>query len=199
MWLRIGGTEADYVTFIPPVSTHHLPSNLNDDDDSEQGDVSDMRDYSGYSELDRGSGYMSRYPQMAEEKNIKRSDRSLPNPNYNGSSQDPSRTFKVHCRDEEESMDENISPVAIDLMPYEWDRVQKFAKRVGWKVIFALNVQMRGFLDWDMSNAISLIGYSLRRGFKTAWELGNGRWSKESQRTCISKRTKRHKKSQEIN
>ncbi len=71
-------------------------------------------------------------------------------------------------------LDENCSPMAIELLPYEWDRVNRFTKKVNWKVMFALNVQLRGYLDWDMTNAIALIDYSIRKGYKTSWELGNG-------------------------
>lgn len=181
MWLRIGGTEADYVTFIPPIShsssSSHPSSNHYFDEDSEQGDTEeDSLEYSGYDELERGSGYNFNPPPPVEDRQTRKRRRTLPNPNYNDTLQEMPPNFKIHCRVEGdgEQLEENTSPVAIELLPYEWDRVHEFAKKVGWKVIFALNVQLRGFLDWDMSNALSLIDYSLRQGYKTAWELGNG-------------------------
>lgn len=179
MWLRIGGTETDYVTFVPPIS-YSSPSSSNHyfDEDSEQGDnEEDALEYSGHDELGRGSGYKVNPPPPVEARQIRNGKRTLPNPNYdNDTSEGTPQNFKIHCRVEEEGvhMDENSSPVAIELLPYEVDRLHEFAKNVGWKVIFALNVQLRGYLDWDVSNAVSLIDYSLWRGYKTAWELGNG-------------------------
>ena len=183
MWLRIGGTESDYVKFVPPIS---FPSSYsfsnNYFDDSEQGDIEENSlDYSGNSELDSGgSGYYNSYPPPPPLQTRKRrkGTSTLPNPNStNDTAQETSRDFKIHCKvEEDEELDENSSSVAIEMLPYEWDRLHKFSKKVGWKVIFALNVQLRGYLDWDMTNALNLIKYNLQRGYDTAWELGNGEW-----------------------
>lgn len=175
MWMRIGGTEADYVTFIPPNSS---PSSNHYLDDSEQGDTDDDSfGYSGYGELDRGgSGHHFHQlpPQPLQARQRRNGMRMLPNPNHEKDIlQETSQNFQCTMEGEDD-LDENSSPVALDLHPYEWDRVHKFSKKVGWKMIFALNVQIRGFMDWDMSNALDLIKYSMQHGHRTAWELGNG-------------------------
>ena len=177
MWLRVGGTETDYITFVPPMSSHQTTStSYRYDDDSEPGDVSDFADYSGHSNLKDGSGYLKSF----HAKNELDHGESLPNPNYNKTLHDSApQTLKVRCKvgEEEEELapSEYIYPVSMEMLPYEWDRLHQFAQKVNWRVIFGLNVQLRGYLDWDMSNAITLIDYTLRKGYKTAWELGNGK------------------------
>ncbi len=101
MWLRIGGTEADYVTFVPPVSTSRLSSSLNGEDDSEQGDVNDTLGFSGHSELDGGSGQWSQSYTAGGKKKMLENKDELPNPSYNGTAQEDSHVSKVHCKVED--------------------------------------------------------------------------------------------------
>ena len=68
----------------------------------------------------------------------------------------------------------NSIPVSRQLFAYEWDRLHAFARRVRWKVIFCLNVQLRSEGEWNSSNAAMLVDYNAKRGYNTAWELGNG-------------------------
>ena len=59
----------------------------------------------------------------------------------------------------------------------DWDLVNKFATKAGWEFVFGLNVLLRKGKEptkWDSSNARELIQYTMRRGYKVAWELGNG-------------------------
>ena len=151
-WLRIGGTEADYVTFVPPTPFNSTLSIGDNDDEEEDVKEDPVEDYSGFEDNDSAhtAGTNSNAPQKAS---------------------------KIHCRmeEEEEVNVGNNMPVALEMFPYEWDRVHKFARKVGWNVIFALNVQLRDYNDeWNVSNAASLIEYSAQQGYNTAWELGNG-------------------------
>ena len=178
MWLRIGGPATNYVTFVPPITTHSSsspPSAPNHYfDDNEQGDIEEEAiGYSGYSKLDQGSGFNFNQPPLQQHREIRKMKNILPNSNANTVLQGLPQHFKSNCQ--EEKFTEINSLEAIEMLPYEWDRVHKFAKKVNWKIIFALNVQMRGVLDWDMSNALDLIQYSLSQGYRTAWELGNGK------------------------
>jgi len=134
MWLRVGGTEADYVTFVPPISSpHHSDSSSNNyEDDSEPGDISDFTDYSGHSTLKDGSGYF--IESFHTEGDAVEHRESLPNPNYNKTSPQNSipKTSRVSCEVEEEedlAKSENISPTSIEMLPYEWDRLHQFAQK----------------------------------------------------------------------
>ena len=59
----------------------------------------------------------------------------------------------------------------------DWDLVNNFVLKVGWELIFGLNallVKDWRLKTWDSSNAQELIQYTLNKGYKVAWELGNG-------------------------
>lgn len=59
----------------------------------------------------------------------------------------------------------------------QWDEVITFVGKVGWDVIFGLNVLLRQpwpVGNWDSSNAKELMSYSTSKGYKVNWELGNG-------------------------
>ena len=59
----------------------------------------------------------------------------------------------------------------------DWDIVNNFVLKVGWELIFGLNVFLVKdwkLKTWDSSNAQELIQYTLNKGYKVAWELGNG-------------------------
>ncbi len=59
----------------------------------------------------------------------------------------------------------------------QWDAVNLFAEAVGWDFVFGLNLLL-GYLvhngAWDSSNAEELMDYTLSKGYRVNWELGNG-------------------------
>ncbi|XP_006817513.1 heparanase-like [Saccoglossus kowalevskii] len=55
----------------------------------------------------------------------------------------------------------------------DWDVINEFANKVGWSMIFGLNVLIRKGDEWDPTNAIKLFNYTLEKGYKVNWELGN--------------------------
>ena len=154
-WLRIGGIDADYVTFVPPYTVSHTRDINDNEDEMEDHPL----EFSGIDELDTGRNAERFKPEL-------------------NSIQNNSENPGVHCQMEESqnsrTYDNNVSPVPINLLPYEWDRVHRFVKKVGWKIVFTLNVQLRNYTEWDVSNAASLIDYTEQRGYKTSWALGNG-------------------------
>lgn len=63
----------------------------------------------------------------------------------------------------------------IMMSTQQWDAVNVFVQKVGWKFIFGLNQLL--FDDnkvWDSSNAEKIIDYTIKKGYSVAWELGNG-------------------------
>lgn len=65
--------------------------------------------------------------------------------------------------------------MCLRMLPIEWDRVNRFAQRVGWKVLFGLNVQQRDTGVWDPANAATLISYTAEKKYDTSWSLGNSK------------------------
>ena len=60
----------------------------------------------------------------------------------------------------------------------QWDAINQYANATGWEVVFGLNVLLRTHWpagDWDTTNAVQLINYTISRGHKVNWELGNGK------------------------
>lgn len=56
-----------------------------------------------------------------------------------------------------------------------FDEAHEFVSTVGWDFIFDLNVLFRQNDKWDPSNAMELMNYTVKHGYKMAgWELGNG-------------------------
>ena len=65
----------------------------------------------------------------------------------------------------------------ITLLPSQWDAINQYAQKVGWEVIFGLNVFLRSHWphgSWDTTNAEKLIKYTISKGYSVNWELGNG-------------------------
>ena len=59
----------------------------------------------------------------------------------------------------------------------QWDRVNAFAAQVGWDLIFGLNDLLRKPWpsgNWDFQNALTLIKYTMSKGYNVSWELANG-------------------------
>lgn len=59
----------------------------------------------------------------------------------------------------------------------EWDKVNQFVQKVGWHLVYGLNLKLRSpwpIGAWDSSNAIELIKYSTHKDYNVSWELGNG-------------------------
>ncbi|KAH3788144.1 heparanase-like isoform X2 [Dreissena polymorpha] len=55
-----------------------------------------------------------------------------------------------------------------------FDEAYEFVSSVGWDFIFDLNLLQRQNDRWDPSNAMELMNYTLKHGYKMAgWELGN--------------------------
>ena len=64
------------------------------------------------------------------------------------------------------------------MSPQEWDTINEFTQKVGWDLIFGLNLKLRSPWpkgNWDSLNAIELIKYSTKKGYNVSWELGNGK------------------------
>ena len=57
----------------------------------------------------------------------------------------------------------------------DWDLVNIFTQSVGWRVIFGFNLQTRNNSRWDPSNAMTLLDYSIEKGYyrNLDFELGN--------------------------
>ena len=61
--------------------------------------------------------------------------------------------------------------------PQEWDYINEFVSKVGWHLVFGLNLKLRKpwpIGAWDSSNAVELMKYSTQKGYNISWELGNG-------------------------
>ena len=59
----------------------------------------------------------------------------------------------------------------------QWDRVNAFAAKVGWNLVFGLNALLRKpwpVGNWDFQNALTLIRYTMSKGYNVSWELANG-------------------------
>ena len=58
---------------------------------------------------------------------------------------------------------------------YDWDRINRFAADVGWRIMFGFNAQLRRGDQWDADNAGDLLAYSLQQGYASNldFELGN--------------------------
>jgi hypothetical protein len=61
---------------------------------------------------------------------------------------------------------------------HQWDQLNHFTKAVGWNLLFDLNVLLRKGDDWDASNAIKLMKYSIEHNYtwNLNFELGNGKF-----------------------
>ncbi|XP_072177281.1 heparanase-like [Diadema setosum] len=56
---------------------------------------------------------------------------------------------------------------------HTWDKLNEFARSVGWEIAFCLNVLLRNGSDWDPTNAVKLIEYTAKKGYQVLWSLGN--------------------------
>ena len=142
MWLRIGGTSSDFLTFVPPAASN---STCGSDGDTEYE-----------------SGEPIQYSGQEADMEISGSGANC--------QATPSRWDSISHRDR--WTDAKTSPDTSDTLemyPDEWDKMQEFARSVGWKVIFVLNVQLRdSWGQWNFTNAASLIEYSKEKGLSTA-------------------------------
>ncbi|XP_055955935.1 heparanase-like [Patella vulgata] len=56
----------------------------------------------------------------------------------------------------------------------DWDNLNHFVMNAGWDLIFDFNLFLRKNGNWDPSNAIELLEYTVKQGYKPAgYELGN--------------------------
>ncbi|KAK6188371.1 hypothetical protein SNE40_004555 [Patella caerulea] len=56
----------------------------------------------------------------------------------------------------------------------DWDTLNEFVQEVGWQLIFDFNSLLRKDGKWDPTNAIELLKYSVKKGYKPAgYELSN--------------------------
>ena len=64
------------------------------------------------------------------------------------------------------------------LAAYQWDQLNNFTRTVGWNLLFDLNVLLRRGNEWDSSNALELMEYSIKKNYtwNLNFELGNGRF-----------------------
>ncbi len=57
----------------------------------------------------------------------------------------------------------------------EWDRINEFAMKFQWKLVFGLNSLLRRHDgSWDPMNAIEFMRYTKGKGYLVNYELGNG-------------------------
>lgn len=59
----------------------------------------------------------------------------------------------------------------------QWDTINQYVQAAGWDIVFGLNVFLRTSWpqgDWDTTNAEQLMNYTISKGYKVNWELGNG-------------------------
>ena len=81
----------------------------------------------------------------------------------------------------------NVTNYTVTLS--EWDDMYSFTEKVGWHLIFGLNLKLRSpwpIGGWDSSNAIQLIDYSKKKGQNVSWELGNGEWQQLKNTTMVT-------------
>ena len=77
-----------------------------------------------------------------------------------------------------EKNSKEIQQSVIPDLPFntsEWDAVNVFAETVGWDFIFGLNALLRVNGSWNSTNAEELLTYTMSKGYKVNWELGNGK------------------------
>ena len=61
----------------------------------------------------------------------------------------------------------------------QWDALNQFVEKVGWKFVFGLNSILRNPWPtgpWDSSNARLLLNYTISKGYDVNLELGNGKY-----------------------
>ncbi len=61
----------------------------------------------------------------------------------------------------------------------DWDRLNTFAKSVGWHMLFDFNVLLRRGPNWNSHNAEEILQYTVQQGYQNnlSFELGNGNFS----------------------
>ena len=66
-------------------------------------------------------------------------------------------------------------PTNFTMFANDWDAINEFATSVGWRLLFGLNAQLRRHREWDPTNAIKLLKYSISKAyaFNLDFELGN--------------------------
>ncbi|XP_070541229.1 heparanase-like isoform X2 [Ptychodera flava] len=66
------------------------------------------------------------------------------------------------------------SDLNFTMTAQDWDIINTFAVKVGWQLIFGLNVLLRdGQGQWNPDNALKLFKYTIQQGYRVHWELGN--------------------------
>ena len=91
-----------------------------------------------------------------------------------GGSSEDFLTFDLNGSDKRD-IDDTVEDSNFKMSPSQWDAVNMFVQNVSWKLIFGLNQLLRNTDgSWDSSNAEKLIDYTMKKGYRVAWELGNG-------------------------
>lgn len=62
----------------------------------------------------------------------------------------------------------------VTVTGWHWSQLNEFVAKTGLDLIVGLNVMNRQQGAWDLSNAVDLISYSDKHGYKMAFQLGNG-------------------------
>ncbi|KAL1132763.1 hypothetical protein AAG570_010715 [Ranatra chinensis] len=68
---------------------------------------------------------------------------------------------------------DNKGPKGVIMTGADWIEINEFAKAVGLKLLFDLNVLLRINDTWDSSNAENLLDYSFAHHYNVDWQLGN--------------------------
>ena len=75
------------------------------------------------------------------------------------------------------SVDKRMHHSNISLLASQLDAINQFTRKVGWEIIFGLNLFLRTSWpkgSWDTTNAEELMRYTISKEYNVNWELGNG-------------------------
>ena len=76
-------------------------------------------------------------------------------------------TFVINTTDIDQFSMCQAHPLELIMTPTQWDNLNTFAKRVSWKVLFDLNIQLRNGTTWNASNAIYPFKLHFNKGLYT--------------------------------
>ncbi|XP_052773715.1 heparanase-like isoform X2 [Mya arenaria] len=151
-YLRMGGTDADFLSFQPDNTNHLYGTSLSQS--SNQND-SQYHKYSSSSILNENMD--KNHVTTLHTQNITRDE--------------PLRRSK---RDIGFYGDEKKDLTNFTMSPEFFDEIHQFVTSVSWDLIFDLNVLLRTNDHWNPTNAMELMNYTIKKGYKMAgWELGN--------------------------
>lgn len=81
--------------------------------------------------------------------------------------------FKSKNHDNNESCFQTETSDTFIMTDDEWEEINEFCQKTGFKLVFDLNVLVRNESGWITCNAKKLLDYSARRHYDIDWQLGN--------------------------